>query len=279
MKIALIFLTHNRLEYTKLALQSVLANPNDDFALTIWDNASTDGTAEYLKTIKDPRIKEIIFSRENVAQTTAVRQVWQASKADLVGKLDNDCLLPRGWLITLARAHQDISNLGNISIWSFFPDDFDYHRAKHKIQQLGTHQIPRHPWTCGTGFLIKRRTFEEMQPLEGGGMTGFFIRVAAKGCINGFYCPLLFQDHMDDPKSSHCRIKTEEGYREAAKVTAVLQSGRFSDLEGYMKYRQAIIDTILDGTLDPRAYVGWRDRLRRGTKWALRIARSLPLVG
>src|SRR5437016_12509687 len=103
MKIDLIFLTHNRLEYTKLALESVLADPNEDFVLTLWDNASTDGTSEYLKTVKDPRIKEIIFSRENVPQTTAVRHVWESSKADLVGKLDNDCLIPRGWLRTLSK--------------------------------------------------------------------------------------------------------------------------------------------------------------------------------
>jgi len=46
MTIDLVFVTHNRLEYTKLALASVLADPSEEFSLTIWDNASTDGTVE-----------------------------------------------------------------------------------------------------------------------------------------------------------------------------------------------------------------------------------------
>lgn len=49
MTIDLVFITYNRLEYTKLALVSVLADPNEEFRLTIWDNGSTDGTVEYLK--------------------------------------------------------------------------------------------------------------------------------------------------------------------------------------------------------------------------------------
>lgn len=273
MKIDLIFLTHDRLDYTKLALASVLADPTEDFSLTIWDNASTDGTVEYLKSIKDPRIKEIVFSRENVPQTTAVSQTWHASKADLLGKLDNDCVLPPGWLRTLSRAHEDIPDLGIIACWHFFADDFDYDRARHKIQQFGAHRILRHPWTCGTGFLIKRRTFEEVQPMEGGGLTGYFINVAMKGYINGFYYPLLLQDHMDDPKSTHCRMRTEEGFRAATKDTAVLQSGRFSTFEALMKYREAIVENILQDTFDPRAYIGWRGRLRRLSR---RLRDKLP---
>ena len=49
MNIHLVFITYNRLHYTKLALASVLADPGEEFSLTIWDNASTDGTVEYLK--------------------------------------------------------------------------------------------------------------------------------------------------------------------------------------------------------------------------------------
>jgi glycosyltransferase involved in cell wall biosynthesis len=274
MKIDLIFLTHNRLEYTRLALQSVLANPEEDFALTIWDNASTDGTVDYLKSVKDPRLKDIVFSKQNVPQTTAVGQIWQASKADLLGKLDNDCLLPHGWLNVLTQAHQDIPEFGCVACWPFFADDFDHSRAKSKIQQFGRHQILRHPWTCGTGFLLKRRMFEEVQPLEGGGMTGFLIKGALKGYINGFYYPLLFQDHMDDPKSSHCRIRTQEAFEAAKKVTAVLQYGRFTNLDGYMKFREAVVGNLLDDTFDPRSYVGWRDRMRRAAKWINRKLQS-----
>ena len=46
MKIDLLFIAYNRLQYTKKSLSSILADPSEEFSLTIWDNASSDGTAE-----------------------------------------------------------------------------------------------------------------------------------------------------------------------------------------------------------------------------------------
>jgi len=127
MTIDLLFITYNRLKYTKLALASVLADPSEEFSLTIWDNASTDGTVEYLKNeVSDPRIKDIVFSRENVGQLAAVNEIWSQSKADLLGKLDNDCLVTPGWTKILAKAHADIPTLGVVACWHFPREDFDY---------------------------------------------------------------------------------------------------------------------------------------------------------
>jgi len=115
MSIDLIFITHNRLEYTELSLASILADPSEEFTLTIWDNASTDGTVEYLKNeVKDPRIIDIVFSKNNVGQVNAVNEIWGKSKADLLGKLDNDCIMTPGWTRKLAQAHNDILNLGQL---------------------------------------------------------------------------------------------------------------------------------------------------------------------
>src|ERR1035438_6520742 len=86
-KIDLAFITHNRLDYTKLALASVLADPQEQFSLTLWDNASTDGTARYLENeVRDPRIKEVVLSKKNVGQIAAVNEVWGRSCGDLVGR-------------------------------------------------------------------------------------------------------------------------------------------------------------------------------------------------
>ncbi|MCL4378700.1 MAG: glycosyltransferase family 2 protein [Actinobacteria bacterium] len=47
----------NRLIYFKAALQSVLDQTFKDFELVIVDDCSTDGTWEYIQTIKDPRVR------------------------------------------------------------------------------------------------------------------------------------------------------------------------------------------------------------------------------
>ncbi len=275
MNIDLVFITYNRLDYTKLALASILANPTEEFSLTIWDNASEDGTQEYLKNeISDPRIQDIILSKENVGQTAAVNEIWSRSKADLLGKLDNDCLVAPGWIRILAKAHEDIEKLGVVACWHYFEDDFDYERAKHKIQQFGKHQIFRHPWTCGTGLLIKRETFEKFGPIQNRATTQYWLKMAAAGYINGFYFPLIYQEHMDDPKSSYCMIKDKESFRKQEKLTVSLKAGRYKDVEGRLRWRQEILRNLLDDPYEPYHYFGWRRKWRSAKSRLSKLSKS-----
>jgi glycosyltransferase involved in cell wall biosynthesis len=267
-KIDLAFITHNRLEYTKLALASVLADPKEEFSLTIWDNASSDGTAEYLKAeVKDPRIKEVIVARKNVGQVAAINHVWKQSKGDLVGKLDNDCIVTPGWTKALAQAHQDIPELGVIACWHYFPEDFNLERAKHKIQRFGPHQILRHPWTCGTGLLLKRETYKDIGQMRGAGTTGYWLRMARAGHVNGFYYPLIYQEHMDDIRSKHNRTRAMS-FEEAYKTSNTWRVGSIHDQESYRHFNEKILDNVLSGSYDPREYVTpfWQRLWRRLNK-------------
>jgi hypothetical protein len=265
MKIDLIFLTHNRLDYTKLSLASILADPAEDFSLTIWDNASTDGTVEYLKNeVSDSRIKEIVFSRNNVGQNVAANTVWGKSTADLLGKLDNDCIVTPGWTRTLAQAHQDIPELGVVACWHFFQEDFDFERARHKIQTFGRHRILRHPWTCGTGLLFKRELFRRFGPLSGEGTTPFWMSMAKVGCVNGFYYPLIYQEHMDDPRSRHNRSHSMS-FEDAYKDSHGWKTGALRDFQSYRSLHEKILDNLLSGSYDPKHYARplWKRAVNR----------------
>jgi len=65
MKIELVYVAYNRLEYTRLSLASLLQDPFQDFSIVIWDNGSTDGTREYLSEVQDPRISRKVFPDGN----------------------------------------------------------------------------------------------------------------------------------------------------------------------------------------------------------------------
>jgi len=276
MTVDLAFVTYNRVEYTKKALASVLADKTEEFNLYIWDNASTDGTIEFLKReVKDPRIKDIVFSRTNVGQTTAVNTIWGQSMADLVGKLDNDCLVTPGWTRTLARAHADIPDLGVVACWHYFASDFDFQRAKHKIQRFGEHQILRHPWTCGTGLLLKRATFAEAGTFRDGATTRYWMNLASMGYINGFYYPLIPQEHMDDPKSSHSMLKDEASYNEAKKVTFSLNNLNLQTLDDRLAIREKILANLLDEPWQVEHYLTFKGKVRRWFTNRTRPAKAL----
>jgi len=235
-----------------------LADPSEEFSLTIWDNASSDGTVEYLKTeVNDPRIKDIVLSRRNVGQTAAVNEIWSRSTADLLGKLDNDCIVTPGWTRTLSRAHVDIEQLGVVACWHFFPEDFDYNRAKHKIYTFGPHRILRHPCTCGTGLLIKRQAFELFGPMQGNATSEYWFRMAQAGYINGFYYPLVYQEHMDDPRSKHNALKWMS-FEDVYGLNESWRTGVIRDTESYHRYHKKIIHELLSGPWDSEYYCGSR---------------------
>ncbi len=284
MTIHLLFITYNRLEYTKSALASVLRDPTEEFSLTIWDNASTDGTVEYLKNeIKDPRIVDVVCCKENKGQVTAVNETWGKSKADLVGKLDNDCLVTPGWTRKIAEAHNDINNFGLVGCWRFPLDEFDEQgvRKAGKIQRFGKHQILRHPWVAGSTFLMKSDTFRAVGPMTGKATTKYSIRVALAGYICGFYYPLITQEHMDDPQSKHTMLKDEKSYQAAKKVTFNINFHGQETLADRWRWRREVIDNLLYGPWDAKYYVGWRGKIRnlknrfRNLEYRLRSLRSI----
>ncbi len=159
----------------------------------------------------------------------------------------------------LSAAHRDIDKLGVIACWHFFEDDFDYEKAKHKIQEFNGHKILRHPWTCGTGVLIKRETYLKNGPMPGDTTTEYWIKLAKKGMINGFYYPLVYQEHMDDPKSLHTVLKDEE-YFQKEKYTTV-SARQFDTLKDARRNCERIIDLLLCGPWEVKYYTGWRRML------------------
>lgn len=266
MNVAIVFITHNRLDYTRLALPRLLEDKTEACDLYIWDNASTDGTQEYLRNaVTDPRIVDVTLSPENVGQAAAMNHGWGRTMAELVGKVDNDCLMTPGWTRILARAHEDIEMLGTVACWHFPIEEFNESLASKKIVEINGHRILRHPWTCGSGFIMKRKTFLKMGPWPSGwraGTTPYFRRMALAGFVNGFYYPLVLQDHMDDPGSPHSRFHKYD-FAQAYGDSYGYNACAIREMGQYMKIREGIIRNLLEGPQDPTYYVGIRARWRR----------------
>ena len=269
MNVAIVLVTFNRLDYLKKTIARLLEDPMEEFDLYLWDNASADGTAGYIKdAVKDSRIVEVVLSKENVGQSGAMNYVWSKTKAELVGKLDNDCLVTPGWTRIFAQAHQDIEMLGTVACWNFPLEDFDENLAAKKICEFNGHTIFRHPATCGSGFIIKKRTFLEFGPWPEGASTattGYFYKMALAGYINGWYYPLVFQEHMDDPGSKYSRFHNMS-FEEAYGNSFGYKFTQIKDMEEYMKIREQNLYSLMTEPYDPRYYVGWQKKFRRAVR-------------
>lgn len=89
--VPILMITHNRLEYTKQAFESMM-RMNDVFPFII-DNASTDGTQEWLK--KTDNKVTILTSETNMGISGAMNLFFKLTEGfPILGKIDNDTLAP-----------------------------------------------------------------------------------------------------------------------------------------------------------------------------------------
>lgn len=261
MKVDLIFLSYNRLHYTMNSIPALLADPSEEFSLTIWDNASTDGSREYLEAINDSRIVKKVFSPKNIGSYAVYNQAIRESSADLLGLVADDFLVTPGWTRILSEAHAEIPEFGRLSCWHFAEDTFNYQRAKHKIQTFGRHKVLRHPWTNGCG-LTKTRMLHEFGLMQANeGESAYWRRVALAGYVVGYYCPPILVEHMDYPWASH--FPFTNSFDEWVRQSSMPKTLGFKNMEDAKIWHQHVLDNILDGPWDAKNYVGWRGRLQR----------------
>lgn len=120
--IDLIYLTFNRLEFTRESMKAMFANTEWEQVrkLVLYDDGSTDGTREYLKAVKYPVKTEFIFSK--LGGPVAIMNHYLRSKpTEIFAKIDNDTMLPPYWLsecLKVMDAHKKLDLLG---IESFYP--------------------------------------------------------------------------------------------------------------------------------------------------------------
>jgi hypothetical protein len=258
MNIEILLVTCNRLGYTRQAMAALLADPTD-FLVSIWDNASTDGTREFVESVKDPRIRRRVFARENAFLAGAANQVFADSKAELLAIIPDDFLVPPGWTRPLAAFHADVPQAGLVSCWFLGEAFFDEKKAQHKIQTFGQHRILRHPWTGGGAALFKRRDWEAAGRFKGLGTPSCWIQMAVNGRVNGFILPPVFVEHMDDFWSPYYS-GSPSGLRKMAEQGKA--PGWFAKDEQVWEFQLAVVDELLRGPWDVRCYLGWRGRLR-----------------
>lgn len=88
-KISVIMPVHNGLPFLKEAVESILNQRFKDFEFIIVEDASTDRSFEYLKSIRDRRVK-ILKNPKNMGVAKSLNRALKASRGHYIARMDAD---------------------------------------------------------------------------------------------------------------------------------------------------------------------------------------------
>lgn len=112
-RVSIIIVTFNNLICTKLCLNSLLVNTDyPNYEVIVVDNASEDETAAYLDEVS--RLHDhvrIVFNNRNLGFAPANNQGLNIAGGEIMVLLNNDTIVPPGWLTPLVR-HLDDTSIG-----------------------------------------------------------------------------------------------------------------------------------------------------------------------
>lgn len=154
--IAVVVLTHNRLHLLKQCVENVLLRTSPATReIVVWDNASTDGTAEFLASLEDERIR-VLRSETNIGQNGYARAFRQTRSPYLIEVDDDVTDAPASWDATLLHAFKRLPDVGFLA--ADLEDDPNDEASRYR------HQIRAHLYT-----LVEENGVRLLQGPAGGG--------------------------------------------------------------------------------------------------------------
>jgi GT2 family glycosyltransferase len=132
--IAVLVLTHNRVDLLRKCVENVLLRTSPATReILIWNNGSTDGTAAYLDSLDDPRIR-VVHCETNIGHSGYARASNLTTSPYLV-ELDDDVVeAPERWDLTLREAFLQLPHVGFLAA-DLEDDPYDpASRMRHQIR-------------------------------------------------------------------------------------------------------------------------------------------------
>jgi glycosyltransferase involved in cell wall biosynthesis len=270
----ILMVTYDSPESTELCLSRLLDTCGDHASVWLWHNGDHRPTLDVVEKYRHhPRVARFHHCPENLKLWTPTNWLLENSKADYLSKVDDDNLLPHGWIETLMAAHEAVPGLGVLGCWRFADEDFVPELANRKIKEFpGGHRVMLNLWTEGSCFLMKSRCRDDNGLLEKGqSFPQYCKKLAMKGWQNGYYFPFVKYENLDDPRAPHTLIRSDEDFRRSLPLTA--QYNGVSTMEEWTDQLRRSARAVQSASADPDDWRGWRQAWR-----SLRL-RARKLVG
>lgn len=183
---SIVMVTYNNLALTRACLDSIEAHADGEkLELILVDNASRDGTAEFLTEWAASRGHKVILNETNRGFAAANNQGLQIARGDYLVLLNNDTQVTSGWLATLRRhlrrnprlgligpVTNNIGNQARVDIRSASLADMHQAARRYTCQHLGeSFLLPTLAFFC---VMMSRSTYLRVGALDEVYGLGFF---------------------------------------------------------------------------------------------------------
>lgn len=158
MDLSIVIPVFNQLHFTKICLESLQDTMNKECEITVIDNGSSDGTAEYLSGLSNIKV---IANRGNLGCAAAWNQGVMVSHAPRIVILNNDTVLSPLWLEGLfdfagEKGADIVSPALREGEYNYDLAEYsrDYVRRMRSVFRVGVAQ--------GVCFMVRRRVFDRI---------------------------------------------------------------------------------------------------------------------
>ncbi|MDQ3225251.1 MAG: glycosyltransferase family 2 protein [Chloroflexota bacterium] len=209
---SIVVITWDNLAFSRLCLASILQNTEyPNYEIIVVDNASTDGTVAELRRLatEAPHLRPI-FNPHNAGFGPANNQGLAAATGEILVLLNNDTVVPHGWLTRLARHLEDpaVGLIGPATNRTCNEAQLDipyqtYGEFRHIARTQGKKSKgQRHPIRMPMMFCLafRRDTYERLGPLDEQYEVGMFededyaLRAKAAG-LDVVWTPEVYIHH------------------------------------------------------------------------------------
>jgi len=136
--IDILMITYNRPRYTRMALSRLLEVCDQRCRVWVWHNGMDEETLAIVKDFEGhPRFERVHHSEANVKLREPTNWFWRNAEGEYLGKVDDDCLMPDGWVSRLVEAHEASEKIGILSCWPFLQEDIREDLVAKKTVTVG----------------------------------------------------------------------------------------------------------------------------------------------
>lgn len=201
MKVAVVFLTFNRLEFSQRAVLNNLEKASYPIEeVCFLDNGSTDGTKEWLETLKGKKV----FNSENRGIAEGYNQLYgMVGEVDLIARPSSDMCMPQDWLKAMVGWHEKIPRTGIVAMVSrSYLDCYHSRFLGDKVLVNGYEIQPAN----ALGSIVFKRELAKLKLPEFGKYgyddTIWTEKVRKAGYLN-YYCEGVAEDYPQEEREKY----------------------------------------------------------------------------